>query len=934
MRTRPNCLWQGVFMLCLGIIPLLGFTQSPPCNTNPPKTYTLAPRLGEIYLPATSNGILSSVRGGDTVLIPAGQYNDIILENFSGDACNPVVIMNSGGLVTTNYIRIDHGAQYFKLTGTGDSTIKYGFKIGATGVGAGLAVGLANHYEITNIECANSEVGFLCKKNPNTAEPLTIYPNYFINTVLIHDNYIHNTHGEGMYIGHTYPLADPYNGNQVPIQMDSVQIYNNLVDSTDWDGIQLSNARDGAKIYNNVVKHFGLINMGDQQAGIILGANTSGDIFNNIVESGTGNGMQVFGYGKIGIYNNLVVDAGHDGTANMQDAIFIDDRPMYNNPFTYIQGINNTIVNSGRDGIRMYNDHNSIANGNAFYNNLIVQPNSLVTHASMTPYLSFPTTLGTSGNNINLPTIAKALFVNSYTGDYHLLSGSPAIDTGADATQYGVITDLDHFNRPYGLKYDAGAYEFTNAPPPPNRIPIANAGVDLIIGLPNTTISLNGSGVDLDGVIISSAWTQISGPSISSITDSTKFQTTVTGLALGTYQFELTVMDNDSTTAKDTMMVTVLAAPPPNVLPTANAGSNQTITLPANSVLVKGTATDSDGTIAMVQWSQVSGPSTASITSPLQSQTTITALVKGTYTFQFKATDNAGGTATSTMQVVVNPQANIAPTANAGSNQVINLPINSTTLTGSGTDPDGTIASYQWTVVSGPAGSVLSNPATAQTQISNLVAGSYVAQLKVTDNSGAFGIATVQITVNPASPHINVPPTVNAGSDQSITLPTNTVSLNGTASDPDGSIASYQWSMISGPGACNISHTNTAQTSVTGLVQGIYKFQLMVTDDKGAVSKATIQVTVFPVPPVNGLNFNIYPNPATTTLYVTFAAPQSGQKTKLTITDMMGRVVYFDEFDRSDRITRKINVSTLMKGVYVVTVDTGYDILTARLIKD
>ena len=151
--------------------------------------------------------------------------------------------MNSGGLVTTNYIRIDHGAQYFKLTGTGDSTIKYGFKIGATNVGAGLAVGLANHYEITNIECSNSEVGFLCKKNPSSTEPLTIYPNYFINTVLIHDNYIHNTHGEGMYIGHTYPLADPYNGNLVPIQMDSVQIYNNLVDSTDWDGIQLSDAQ-------------------------------------------------------------------------------------------------------------------------------------------------------------------------------------------------------------------------------------------------------------------------------------------------------------------------------------------------------------------------------------------------------------------------------------------------------------------------------------------------------------------------------------------------------------------------------------------------------------------------------------------------------------------------------------------------------------------
>ena len=47
-------------------------------------------------------------------------------------------------------------------------------------------------------------------------------------------------------------------------------------------------------------------------------------------------------------------------------------------------------------------------------------------------------------------------------------------------------------------------------------------------------------------------------------------------------------------------------------------------------------------------------------------------------------------------------QPNQAPTANAGNNITLTLPTNSTTLTGSGSDADGTIASYAWSRVSGP----------------------------------------------------------------------------------------------------------------------------------------------------------------------------------------------------------------------------------------
>ncbi len=123
------------------------------------------------------------------------------------------------------------------------------------------------------------------------------------------------------------------------------------------------------------------------------------------------------------------------------------------------------------------------------------------------------------------------------------------------------------------------------------------------------------------------------------------------------------------------------------------------------------------------------------------------------------------------MQVTVNP-ANIPPTANAGSNQNITLPTDSVSVSGSGTDSDGTIVSYQWTEVSGPSQYTIVSSTQAQTIINNLVQGTYQFQLTVTDNLGATGSDIVVITVN-ASP--NKPPVANAGPNQTITLPTNTV---------------------------------------------------------------------------------------------------------------------------------------------------------------
>ena len=214
-------------------------------------------------------------------------------------------------------------------------------------------------------------------------------------------------------------------------------------------------------------------------------------------------------------------------------------------------------------------------------------------------------------------------------------------------------------------------------------------------------------------------------------------------------------------------------------------------------------------------------------------------MVQGVYRFQLKVTDNNAATAVDTIQITVNA-ANIPPTAKAGNDQAITLPTSTVSLSGSGTDTDGSISSYNWTKISGPASGTITNANSASTTVTALVQGVYRFQLKVTDNKAAIAVDTVQITVSAA----NIPPTANAGIDQTIALPVNITSLAGSGTDQDGTIVNYNWTKLSGPTSYNIVNPSSPVTDVFGLVQGVYQFELKVTDNNGATGLDTVQITV------------------------------------------------------------------------------------------
>src|SRR5690606_22965878 len=112
--------------------------------------------------------------------------------------------------------------------------------------------------------------------------------------------------------------------------------------------------------------------------------------------------------------------------------------------------------------------------------------------------------------------------------------------------------------------------------------------------------------------------------------------------------------------------------------------------------------------------------------------------------------------------------------ANAGADKTITLPVNTTTLSGSATDEDGTVVSWKWEKLSGPVtgGGVIASPGQNPTTVSDLKAGIYVFRLTVTDNDGATATDELQIKVNPAPSPAKAIPKAKSGADKTIKLHT------------------------------------------------------------------------------------------------------------------------------------------------------------------
>jgi hypothetical protein len=193
-----------------------------------------------------------------------------------------------------------------------------------------------------------------------------------------------------------------------------------------------------------------------------------------------------------------------------------------------------------------------------------------------------------------------------------------------------------------------------------------------------------------------------------------------------------------------------------NAPPTANAGSDQTVTTGTLVTLNGSGSSDSDGFISTYSWTQTGGTSVT--LSGSGSNRTFTPATAGVRTFQLTVTDDDGATNSDTVTVTVNAPGgggNTPPTASAGPDQSVDTgaPV---TLNGSGSsDTDGTVVGYTWTQVSGP--SVTLSGTGANRTFTPTTAGTYIFGLTVTDDDGASSSQdTVTITATTSSGALTV----------------------------------------------------------------------------------------------------------------------------------------------------------------------------------
>jgi hypothetical protein len=149
---------------------------------------------------------------------------------------------------------------------------------------------------------------------------------------------------------------------------------------------------------------------------------------------------------------------------------------------------------------------------------------------------------------------------------------------------------------------------------------------------------------------------------------------------------------------------------------------------------------------------------------------------------------------------------NLKPVSNAGPDQIVGK--NSfVTLNGlASSDDDTDVLTYQWTT---PAGITLSSNTVAKPTFTAPSVGAetnYTFSLIVNDGVDSSVKDEVVITVKPSQA-----PTANAGPDQTVNELT-TVSLNGTASDPDGDKLTYKWTV---PSAIKLSSNTILNPTFT-----------------------------------------------------------------------------------------------------------------------
>ncbi|MGZ5075404.1 MAG: DUF7402 domain-containing protein [Methylobacter sp.] len=449
------------------------------------------------------------------------------------------------------------------------------------------------------------------------------------------------------------------------------------------------------EIYNNTVSNSKAADSGASEDGIRIGAE----------EGGTASNIKV--------YNNILYNIAQSGiiVSNWTDGI--GGEPKFNTVSIY----NNTIYNPGvktGGGINVQGSQNS---GIVIRNNIISQARSFNIQASSGTTISNNQFDGGSTAGSSAIT-GNPLFVAVANNDFHLQSGSPAINTGT--TSGAPTIDFDLKARPQGGQVDIGAFEYGSATPSTADTTAPSAPANLAATASTSSQATLSWGASTDNVAVTGYkiyrnGTEIGSSAVTSFTDAT--------IAAGmTYNYTVKAYDKAGNLSASSNTATVNTSSGSAV----NISSYSVANITANSAKINWTTnTPSTGTVSY-------GTSASNLSSQVSANTAATSqsvqlngLAGGT-AYYYKVSAGSGSVtssfSTSSSSASITNIARLATVTassqNSGTSQTASKAIDGV-IDGVGGVPGD--YSREWATVGGHAGSWLQLNWGSNRQISKVV---------------------------------------------------------------------------------------------------------------------------------------------------------------------------------------------------------------------
>ena len=286
------------------------------------------------------------------------------------------------------------------------------------------------------------------------------------------------------------------------------------------------------------------------------------------------------------------------------------------------------------------------------------------------------------------------------------------------------------------------------------------------------------------------------------------------------------------------------------------------ITLPHDAVILDGSSTTDDNTkLADLEykWELLGSPLGYKLVRDNEQTLKLENLEHGKYEILLKVKDEGGLEGNATSHILVTRGKDYPPSANAGGDEILYLPVKEIILNGNKSTDDHGIISWEWTKGPDDGGLAvdMQNTRTPYLKLSSLEEGHYQFLLKVQDASDQVSTSKVSVIVH--RPDITP---LGAVVEELITikLPQNHAILDGSKSSGVTKENIIEWTQLKGPNtsllknvtvissdskADSNNYLSRLKSNATGLTKGEYTFQLQLwSKDKTKSSKGVVKVVV------------------------------------------------------------------------------------------